>query len=381
MTSASRGRVLIVDDERDLLELLTELLGGAGYEVVTATQGQEALDALGQGRFDVVLSDIVMPNLDGLQLLRAIRERDLDVPVVLMTGSPRVETAAQAVEHGALRYLVKPIAQDELLAVVQRATRLHSIARLKREVLVHLGADGHLVGDQAGLEASFPAALEAFWMAYQPIVRAADGRLFGHEALLRSDDPRFPSPVALFGAAERLGRVAELGRAVRARIAKREDEEENRGMVFVNVHPGELADDHLLHPAAPLSRLASGVALEITERAGLDGIPNLRGRVAALRRLGYWIGVDDLGAGYAGLTSFATLEPDIVKLDMALVREAHREPVKRRLIGSICGLCHELGILVVAEGIESEEERRVAVAEGCDLLQGYLIGRPSGRPR
>jgi EAL domain-containing protein (putative c-di-GMP-specific phosphodiesterase class I) len=217
-------------------------------------------------------------------------------------------------------------------------------------------------------------------MAYQPIVRAADGRLFGHEALLRSDDPRFPGPAALFGAAERLGRVAELGRTVRERIAKRGGEEDNRGMLFVNVHPVELADDHLLDAAAPLSRLALGVVLEVTERAGLDGIPNLRGRVAALRRLGYWIALDDLGAGYAGLNSFAALEPDIVKLDMALVRNAHREPVKRKLIGSICGLCHELGMLVVAEGIETEDERQVAVAEGCDLLQGYLIGRPSGGP-
>ncbi len=377
---AAQGRVLVVDDERDLLEVLSEQLEAAGYEVVTAGEGRQALEALRSGPFDVVLADIVMPDLDGLQLLRAIREQDLDVPVVLMTGSPLVETAAQAVEHGALRYLVKPIPEDELLAVVQRAKRLHSIARLKREALVHLGANGHLVGDRAGLEASFPAALDASWMAYQPIVRAADGRLFGHEALLRSDDQRFPGPAALFGAAERLGRVAELGRAVRARITKREDEEENRGMLFVNVHPLELADDHLLEPSAPLSRLASGVVLEITERAGLDAIPNLRGRIAALRRLGYWIAVDDLGAGYAGLNSFATLEPDIVKLDMVLVRDAHREPVKRKLIGSITGLCHELGILVVAEGIETEDERRVVVAEGCDLLQGYLIGRPSGRP-
>ncbi len=378
--SAAQGRVLVVDDERDLLEVLSQQLEAAGYTVVTAGEGRQALEALRSAPFDVVLADIVMPDLDGLQLLQAIREQDLDIPVVLMTGSPRVETAAQAVEYGALRYLVKPIPEDELLAVVQRATRLHSIARLKREALVHLGADGYLVGDQAGLEACFPAALEAFWMAYQPIVRAADGRLFGHEALLRSDDPRFPGPAALFGAAERLGRVAELGRTVRARIAKRGGEEENLGMLFVNVHPVELADDHLLDAATPLSRLASGVVLEITERAGLDGIPNLRGRIAALRRLGYWIAVDDLGAGYAGLNSFATLEPDIVKLDMVLVRDANREPIKRKLIGSITGLCHELGILVVAEGIETEDERRVVVAEGCDLLQGYLIGRPSRGP-
>ena len=117
--------------------------------------------------------------------------------------------------------------------------------------------------------------------------------------------------------------------------------------------------------------------LEITERASLDSVADAQARVRSLRALGYRIALDDLGAGYAGLTSFAALAPDVVKLDMALVRGLDRDLVKQKLVGSMVGLCRELGILVVAEGIETEGERDAATAAGCGLLQGFLMGRPS----
>ncbi len=76
----------------------------------------------------------------------------------------------------------------------------------------------------------------------------------------------------------------------------------------------------------------------------------------------------------------ATLEPDVVKLDLALVRGAHADPVRRRLIGSVASACRELGILVVAEGVESTEDRVVVIEAGCDLLQGFLLGKPQREP-
>ena len=81
-------------------------------------------------------------------------------------------------------------------------------------------------------------------------------------------------------------------------------------------------------------------------------------------------------AGYAGLTSFALLEPDIVKLDMALVRGIDKKPVQQKLVASMTTLCKDMGLLVVAEGIETCEERDTLIDLGCDLLQGYLFARP-----
>jgi EAL domain-containing protein (putative c-di-GMP-specific phosphodiesterase class I) len=140
-----------------------------------------------------------------------------------------------------------------------------------------------------------------------------------------------------------------------------------------------LLDEELVSPDSPLSRIASRVVLEITERASLDDVADSAARVAALRQLGFRIAIDDLGAGYAGLTSFANLEPEIVKLDMSLVRGVDTAPKKRKIIDSMTRLCKDMGILVVAEGVETVAERDALIEIGCDLLQGYLFAKP-GRP-
>ncbi len=101
--------------------------------------------------------------------------------------------------------------------------------------------------------------------------------------------------------------------------------------------------------------------------------------IAELRGLGFRIAIDDLGAGYAGLTSFATLEPEFVKLDMSLIRGVDKNPVKEKLVRSMTTLCKDLGMSVVAEGIETIEEREALVHAGVDLLQGYLLAKP-GKP-
>jgi EAL domain-containing protein (putative c-di-GMP-specific phosphodiesterase class I)/CheY-like chemotaxis protein len=376
--SDAKGRLLLVDDEVALLEVWGEILRDAGWRVETASDGTKALELLVRGSFDAILTDIDMPGLNGLQLLRAIRARDLDVPVVLMTGNPRTETAIEAVEQGALRYLVKPVGAAILTEAVEAASRLHRIARLKREALAYLGGESALPGDLAGLQAAFTRGLQGLWMAYQPIVRA-DGTLFGHEALMRCELRALPGPAPMFDAAERLGRVHDLGRTIRARAAASLNGA-SPAVLFVNVHALELTDADLYRPSAPLSARAGAVVLEVTERTSFERVPDLRARIKGLRDLGYRIAVDDLGAGYAGLTSFAALEPDVVKLDMALVRGVDREPIKHRLVGSMTRLCRDLGILVVAEGVETPAEKQALLDLGCDLLQGYLFGRP-GRER
>ena len=370
-----KGRVLVVDDEAALLEVWSEILTDAGWTVETASDGAQALGILLRSSFDTIFTDIDMPGLDGLQLLRAIRTRDLDVPVVLMTGHPRTETAIEAVEQGALRYLVKPFSAVTLTDAVESAARLHRIARLKREALAYLGGESALPGDLAGLGEAFDRGLEGLWMAYQPIVHP-DGTLFGHEALMRSDLKALPGPGPMFDAAERLGRVHDLGRAIRMRAAASIDDPAGPSL-FVNVHALELIDADLYACSAPLTPLARAVILEVTERSSFERVPELRARIKDLRGHGFRIAVDDLGSGYAGLTSFAALEPEVVKLDMALVRGVDREPIKRRLVGSMARLCRDLGILVVAEGVETPAERDLLVDLGCDLLQGYLFGRPA----
>jgi EAL domain-containing protein (putative c-di-GMP-specific phosphodiesterase class I) len=367
---------LIVDDEPSIARAYARTLSAAGFSVETANDGREAATAARDRSFDVIVSDITMPEMSGLELLRAIREHDLDVPFVLMTGGPAVDSAVRAVEYGALRYLIKPIEPTDLEEVVTRAVRLHQMAKIKREALEMFRLEGKHLGDRAGLEARLGRAMETLWIAYQPIVSWSRRTAFAHEALVRNEEPTLRSPPDLFEAAERLGRLQDLGRLVRDRVARTLDEKPTEGLLFVNLHALELDDDSLITPDAPLSRHASRVVLEVTERAPLERIRDVTGRVAQLRSLGYRIAVDDLGAGYAGLTSFAHLEPEVVKVDMSLIRDLDRSPMKQKLLGSIVGLCRDLRIEMIAEGIETIEERDALVSLGGDLCQGYLFARP-----
>jgi len=176
--------------------------------------------------------------------------------------------------------------------------------------------------------------------------------------------------------AERLDKVHQLGRAVRAHVARAAAEAPPGVLLFVNVHGLELTDEDLFSGATPFAQLSKRVVLEITERTGIDPAAGPT-RVAMLRKLGYRIAVDDLGAGYAALGALATLEPEIVKLDMSLVRDIDQHATKRRVVAAIASLCRELGSRVVAEGVETEAERQACVEAGIDLLQGYLFAKPA----
>jgi EAL domain-containing protein (putative c-di-GMP-specific phosphodiesterase class I) len=213
-------------------------------------------------------------------------------------------------------------------------------------------------------------------MAYQPIVRAANRTLFGYEALLRSEEKALPHPGAILDAAERLGRLDDLGRSIRAASCAPLATAPPDCVLFVNLHARDLMDELLQSPASPLSAVANRVVLEITERASLDTVKDVRTKIAELRKMGFRIAIDDLGAGYAGLTSFATLEPEFVKLDMSLVRDIDRNRTKEALVRSMVSVCKELGMLVVAEGVETPQECDLLVALGCDFLQGYLLAKP-----
>jgi EAL domain-containing protein (putative c-di-GMP-specific phosphodiesterase class I) len=373
----ARGRLLVVDDDDALRGMMRELLEGAGYDVTVAADGTKALEVLKNGAFDAILSDVVMPDLGGLELLRSVRERDLDIPVVLLTGNPDVESAARSVNYGAFRYLIKPVESAELIGVAGEATRLSRLARLKRKALEHLGPHSErLLGDRAGLEASFERALGTLWVAFQPIFDIR-GALWGSEALMRTSTPPLTEPLPMLQAAERLGRHVELGRVVRDHVAAIFDLRSLPGPVCVNVHPLELEDDELYRPLSPLGRRAREVILELTEQTPLTAVADVRARVRRLKELGFRIAIDDLGAGYAGLNSFIALEPDVVKLDLSLVRSIDREPRKRRLVRSLIELCHESDILVVGEGVETEAEQQVLIEAGCDLMQGFGLARPA----
>lgn len=372
----TKGRILVVDDEEPLRRLIARILSRAGHEVVTAESGAGAMEKLTGSQFDAVLSDISMPGMNGLDLLRTVREHDLDIPVLIMTGAPDVSTAVRAMEYGALRYLIKPVDPSDLLPVVEYAVQMCRMARVKREALRLVGDANKFVGDRAGLETTFERALAGIWMAFQPIVLWSEKRIYAYEALLRSGEPQLGNPGLLLSAAETLGRLPDLGRTIRKAVAA-VAAEVTGFKLFVNLHTLDLKDETLFSAEAPLSAFARNIVLEITERASLDNIADLSTRLKILRDMGYHIALDDLGAGYAGLTSLAQLQPEVVKIDMSLVRDVDKSATKQKVVGSMATLSKEMGMLVVVEGVETVGERDTLVGLGCDLFQGYLFAKPA----
>jgi EAL domain-containing protein (putative c-di-GMP-specific phosphodiesterase class I) len=228
------------------------------------------------------------------------------------------------------------------------------------------------------LEDKLTRCLGTLTMHFQPIVHATTRQRFGYEALLRTTDKSLPHPGAILDAAERLERIPALGRAVRAQVAKIVAESPaERGVVFLNLHLLDLLDKQLTSAFAPLTKVAPRIVLEITERTSLDGHSDIRYRVAELRELGFKIAIDDLGGGHARMGTFSPLDTDFVKLDMSLVRDIDRQPMKQRLVRSMTELCRENGTQVIGEGVETEAEAQTLVDLGCDLLQGYLLARPA----
>lgn len=378
--SRSVTEVLLVDDDDLVRAAHQRLLERSGIKVTSVQCASEALARLMAQvhQFDAVVTDVVMPDTDGVALLREVRRRLPDLPVILMTGQPHVDSAVAAINGGGFRYLTKPVHEGELISCVQEAAGLRRLAHLKRLALEMLQEAPQLLENRAQLDGVFAQSLEQLWVAFQPIVNCRERALFGYEALVRTSSPAMSSPAVLFDAAERLGRVVELGRLIRASVAEAITAVPRGAVLFVNLHALDLRDDDLYDPASPLAKRADRVVLEVTERSSLEQVGDVAPRMAALRALGYRIAVDDLGAGYAGLSSFNLLEPEVVKLDLSLIRDIDSSPRKQSLVRSMIAVCTgELGVEVVCEGVETEKERDTLLDLGANLLQGYLFGRPA----
>lgn len=365
-------RALVVDDDPTTVRIIGKILEREGMKVTIATASAIATVTARKVEFDVVVSDIDMPGLDGLELIRSLRGFNLDIPVILVTGSPSFETAQRAVELGAFNYLTKPVQAKELIETVGKAANRHRLARLKRRAASLMGKPSLSPGDLLTLVDAFESTLESLQMAHQPIIRAVDHAVYGYEALLRPENERLPTPGALIRASMELGRLEDLTKTVLNRCVRSLSECPDR--LFVNLLPEEFnsLDVANLIPQALHGRLV----FELSDNERLDGIGDLATKVAEVNRTGAQIAVDDLGVGRAGLGSFALITPMYAKIDMGLVFNIDTDADKRDVVAGLVDVCHREDIIVIAEGVETEAEFVACKKIGCDLLQGHFIAEP-----
>ncbi|HET8952987.1 MAG TPA: EAL domain-containing protein [Solirubrobacteraceae bacterium] len=212
---------------------------------------------------------------------------------------------------------------------------------------------------------------------YQPIVDLRDGSVIGYEALARGRGGNgLASPEALFAAARAQGRVAELDRACRE-AALAGAVEGGLGApfcLFVNADAGALEDDL---PETPRSGFT--LVMEVTERALTERPEPLLRALTELRRMGWGVALDDVGADSRSLALMPVLYPDVIKLDLRLLRERAPEDVAR-IVTAVGAEAEKRLATVLAEGIDSEEQLAAARAAGATLGQGYHLGEPAPLP-
>jgi len=368
LAQASPARVLVIDDEAILLRTAERVLSKAGFVVSTARCAEEA--AVQIHRADLVLCDDGLPGMRGSALLESLRSQNVVVPFILMTGAATAEGVVDAYEGGVTSFILKPFRADDLVSRVRAALEQSANG------VAHPESGPRVQSLRRRAHESLDRALAGLTVAYQPIVSWSEKRVFGYEALMRSSEAALPHPGAVLEAAENLDRLHEVGRRVRELVATSFRDAPADTLLFLNVHPHDLNDPTLYAETSPIADLAGRVVLEITERADFHDVKDGTARLAELRDLGYRIAVDDLGAGYAGLTSIVELDPHMLKVDMGLVRDLDRDSRKRHVVGSLIRLCAALERQVIAEGVERKEELDVLCELGCDLFQGYLLARP-----
>lgn len=364
----SPKRVLLVEDDEIALRAVTRQLERGGYQVVTATGVARAREQLETSAPDVVVSDVLLPDGSGLDVLDAARRREPPVPVLLITGSADASTVATAFAAGVSRYLRKPLASVELVDAVVQACRPR-----EPDPIVPVVAPA----PPPSSDRQLTAALAAVRLHLQPIASWSRSAVVGHEVhTLAGDQDR----AGLVAAARLNGRTGELGRVVRAAVAARLAALPDGSRLHLRLDGDELADPELYADGAPLSLRAGQVTLAITEDAVRGDLELAIHRLALLRSLGYRVAVDDIGAGGASLVALAAIRPEVLVLSPWLQGDHADGGTRQIVLRAVHQLADQLGADVIARGLDRKDQLASALAAGTDLVAGDIIAAPTDEP-
>src|SRR5665213_885714 len=222
-----------------------------------------------------------------------------------------------------------------------------------------------------------PLRTRSVYVDYHPIVNAADGAVFGYEALARGSMRSLRRPEMMFDVAAGAGLIWELSRLCRDRAMEGIKQLLKPGeTLFINVDPHDFADPEFDDTALDIAD-AHHIVIEITERTAIKDYPKFLERLKAFRDRGFRFAVDDAGSGYAGLGSIANLEPDFIKLDISLINGIDTNFIKQDLVETLVRFANDQGAMVIAEGVEYEQEYEMVKSLGVHLVQGFFLHRPS----
>lgn len=374
-------RILILDDESFMLKLLGRVLLNLGFtEVTCCDNGQAALasfDSLNNPP-ELILLDLNMPEMDGVEFVRHLVERHFTGSLILISGEDeRMLQAAvklvRAHQISVLGHLRKPVKLEALSSLLEKWTP---------PLLAHPGKAKKVYGTDELCAAIDNGELINY---YQPKVAVATGEVVGVETLVRWHHPRdgMVFPDQFIGVAEEHGLIDDLTRVVLTGALAQAKVWQDAGLVLrvaVNVSMVNLISldfpDVVARLAVQAGVLPQNIVLEVTEsrlmqdmRAPLEILTRLR-----LKR--FWLSIDDFGTGHSSMIQLRDLPFNELKIDQSFVHRAWADETLRAMYDASLGLARQLGIEVVAEGVEDLADWNLLRRTGCDIAQGYFIARP-----
>lgn len=371
MSQVETNLLLAFDDELDFLDLIEQVATGVGFQVLTARTSAEFFDQLARRRPSLVVLDLQLPGMDGVEVIRNLARLATDTGVLLVSGmDQRVLVSARQVGESLglkmLGVLQKPILIEDLEALLQ--TQLDSEARLRADDL------------RRGID-----EMELVVHYLPKLVREGDTwQLRCAEALVRWQHPRlgllYPGQfLALAEGNEMIVAITDfvLSDAVRQAGLWRE-----QGLalgVAVNLSPRLVRDvgfpDRLIRLLREYDLPPELLTIEVTEASSLHDVELVTDVFTRLRVKGIGLSLDDFGTGTSSITQLYRMPFTELKIDRSLVSELPHTQAAATVVTAIVELAHRLSLAVCAEGIETEDQFRFMDAAGCESLQGQLISK------
>jgi EAL domain-containing protein (putative c-di-GMP-specific phosphodiesterase class I)/FixJ family two-component response regulator len=373
-------RVLLVDDDEFVRSIVSRQLSLLGIEsVVTAVDGDTARSELAKAEpFHLILCDLMMPGTDGVALLRDIAKLQPDAGLILMSSAEgRVLRTAEGIARerqlNILGTLAKPVTQQALSVLLGRLEQPAAV-RTPRTETAKISAD----------DLKTALACGEIIIHVQPEVHIRDRRLGAVEALARWTSPVLGPipPDSFIPLAESSGLIRELTDVtLRAGIAACA-QWRRQGLdirISVNLSPFMLEDLSLPETIAALAAEhglpTRNLLLEVTESGVFRDVATSLDILARLRLRGMSLALDDYGTGHSSLKQLLRVPFTDLKLDRMFLTGSETDPERRRIVESTIVLAHDLGLKVIAEGVETEAQLKLLSELGADYAQGWLIAR------
>jgi EAL domain-containing protein (putative c-di-GMP-specific phosphodiesterase class I)/DNA-binding NarL/FixJ family response regulator len=378
-------RVIVAEDDEAVRAALVALIDGAiGLDLVgTATDAIEAIKLAAATQPDVALLDVRMPHGGGVAAARGMLQRSPSTKVIALSAAGDRSTVLNMLEAGAVGYLLKGGPVDEILKAIEHAPAGHASLSVEVAGDVIKALTGRLRSRSQNLkrsevlERSVRRAIRdegAFTIVFQPIVGLVDGVTVGVEALARFAGQPTQAPNLWFAKAASFGLQTQL-ELVAVRKALGALPHLPRGnFLAVNVSPETLTTAAFRELVA--SADGERLVVEVTEHAPVPDYSCVDDALCRLRALGVRLAIDDAGAGFASLRHILRLSPDLIKLDVSLIRDIHVDGSKQALAAGLISFAERIGASIIAEGIEQVEEAQALIELGVGYGQGYFFGRP-----